>query len=302
MGKSIAYFYVSIVILLWASFPAVIKILLTNLDNFQVLFFLTLIATISLFLITLFQKKIKMISKYKPKDYLNFAYMGLIGVFLYHLFFFGSLMFLSTQEALIVNYLWPIMLVVFSSSLLKEEFTAKKIISTALSFLGVYVVISKGNFSSLTFLNPLGILLAFLGAVCYGLFSALGKKYDYDKTLSMFFYYLFSLFFITLVTPLFSAFTYPTLKELIGLLWLGVAASGIGFVLWFLALKHGETSTISNIIYLTPFVALVYIYFLLGEKILFSSIIGLLIIISSVFLQLLNPNASKPTQSPDKTF
>jgi len=296
MNKSkIAYFYLGFVIILWASAPAVAKILLKNLNNFQVLFFTTLIATITLFLIALFQNKIKLICDYKLKDYLTFAYMGGLGIFLYYLFSFGSLMLISAQESTIVNYLWPIMVVIFASLILKEKLTLTKIAAIILSFLGVYIVISQGNLLSFTFSNKTGVLLAFLGAVSYGLFSVLGKQHNYERITSMMFYYLFSFVFITIAVLIFSKIQLPNLYELIGLLWLGAIISGIAYVLWFLALKYGETSKVSNIIYLTPFVALIYISILVGEKILFSSIIGLIVIILGISLQFLklNKNSKK---------
>jgi drug/metabolite transporter (DMT)-like permease len=49
----------------------------------------------------------------------------------------------------------------------------------------------------------------------------------------------------------------------------------------------------SNIIFLTPFVSLVYIYFLLDEKILISSIIGLIIIVLWIIIQSLNKKSIK---------
>ena len=296
MNKSkIAYFYLGFVIILWASAPAVAKILLKNLNNFQVLFFTTLIATITLFLIALFQNKIKLICDYKLKDYLTFAYMGGLGIFLYYLFSFGSLMLISAQESTIVNYLWPIMVVIFASLILKEKLTLTKITAIILSFLGVYIVISQGNLLSFTFSNKTGVLLAFLGAVSYGLFSVLGKQHNYERITSMMFYYLFSFVFITIAVLIFSKIQLPNLYELIGLLWLGAIISGIAYVLWFLALKYGETSKVSNIIYLTPFVALIYISILVGEKIFFSSIIGLIVIILGISLQFLklNKNSKK---------
>lgn len=291
MNRSkIAYYYLGIGIILWASTPAVAKLLLKNLNNFQVLFFTTLIATITLFLIVLFQNKVKLISNYKLKDYFTFAYMGGLGIFLYYLFLFGSLRLISTQESTIVNYLWPIMVVLFASLILKEKFTFTKIIAIILSFFGVYIVISQGNLLSFTFSNELGVLLAFLCAVSYGLFSVLGKKHDYEKVTSMMFYYLFSFVFATFTVLLFSKIQLPNLYELFGLLWLGAITSGIAYVLWFLALKYGETSKMSNLIYLTPFVALIYIFVLVGEKILLSSVIGLIIIVLGISLQFLKLN------------
>ena len=61
---------------------------------------------------------------------------------------------------------------------------------------------------------------------------------------------------------------------------------GITFLIWLNALKLCPNSTfLNNIIYLTPFVALVFIRIFLQESIHFSAILGLIIITSGVFFQ-----------------
>ncbi len=279
----ITYFYLILTILFWASTPAVSKLLLRGMDSFQISFYMILVATITLFLIVLIKRK--NILGYKIKDYCRFAYMGGLGIFLYYIFYFSSLVFISAQETTIINYLWPIMVVVFALLILKEKITFKKIIAIVLSFLGVYIVVSQGDFGGLTFASIVGVLLAFLGAISYSLFSVLGKKHNYDRVTSMAFYYLFSLIFISPATLFFSEIILPSINAFLGLLWLGLFSASTGNVLWFLVLKDEETSKMANMIYLVPFISLVYIYFLTGEKILLSSLGGLIFISLGIFLQ-----------------
>lgn len=283
MKKS--YIYILLTVLLWASTAAVSKMLLINLNNFQILLYSSLFATIGLFLIILFQKKVSIIKSYTVRDYLVFSYMGFIGVFLYQTFFFAAMSYLPAQEAFVINYLWPVMVVIFAMLILKEEFNLKKIIGIILSFIGVFIVISKGNIFAITFENPKGIIYAMLGAISYGLFSTLGKKLNYEEFTSMLFYYLFT-FIYTLLTVLATS-VIPKISsfQLLGLLWMGIFVSGLACVFWFLALKEGDATQMSNIVFLTPFLSLIYIYFLVGEKILLSSLVGLIIIISGIVIQ-----------------
>ena len=297
MTKNTAYIFVLLASLLWGSTAAVGKLLLTNLDNLQVLFFTNLFAFLGLFVIVLFQKKKAIIQAYTKKDYLTFAWMGLLGVYLYAFFFYGALQLLPAQEAFIVNYLWPIMVVVFAILILKEQITSRKILGIICSFLGVAIVITKGNFFALQFGNVLGILLAIAGAVVYGLFSVLGKKQNYEKFTSMMFYYFFSFLYSLIVVLLFSKIPQVSFYQLTGLIWLGIFTSGLGFVFWFLALKYGDTAKMSNMIFLTPFISLVYIYFLVGEKILISSIIGLVVIVAGILIQSINGKNLSPNRA-----
>lgn len=283
--NKIAILFVALAILLWGTTPAVAKLLLRDLTNIQILFFTTLFATIGLFLISLFSGKLHHIKKYRLKDYLTFSYMGFLGVFLFFFFLFKALSILSAQEASIINFLWPIIVVVFSFFLLKEEFTIQKLLGIVLSFIGVFVVITKGNIFSFKLENVTGVFFALFGALFYGLFSVLSKKYNYERLTSTMFYYLFAFFYNLVAVVLFSSIPSVSWQQLFGLLWLGIFTSGIAFVSWFLALKYGDTARMANFIFLTPFLSLVYIYFLIGEKILLPSILGLLIIVAGIIIQ-----------------
>lgn len=269
-------------ILLWGSTASISKLLLKDLDNLQVMFFTSLFATIALFFISLSQGKINIIKQYKIKDYFTFMYMGFFGVFLYGYFFYGALIRLPAQEAYIINYLWPIMIVILASIILKEKFTLQKLMALCISFIGITVVATKGNFINFSLGDMKGILFAISGAISYGLFSVLGKKINYESVTSMMFYYLFACIITFIIN-----FNIPAISiyQFIGLLWLGIFTYGLAYVFWFLALKYEDTAQMSSLMFLTPFISLVYIHFFIGERILLSSVIGLIIIILGILIQ-----------------
>ena len=61
---------------------------------------------------------------------------------------------------------------------------------------------------------------------------------------------------------------------------------GITFVLWLKALKFSATTAkVSNLIYLSPFLSLVFIRFIVGETILLSTLTGLVFIVGGILLQ-----------------
>ena len=285
MTKNISYIFVIAAALLWGSTPAVGKLLFANLDSLQVLFFNSLFAFLGLFIFLLFQRKISVIRTYVAKDYFTLTWMGFLGAFLYTLFFFIALWFLSAQEAFIINYLWPVMAVIFAAVILKEKINLRKAVGLLSSFIGVAIVVTQGNFLALHFNSVAGVLFAIAGAVVLGLFWVLDKKQNYDKIISITFYYFVSSVLALATVLVFSEIPAMTTRQILGLIWLGTFTSGFAFVFWTLALKYGDTAKMSNMIFLTPFVSLVYIHFLVGEKILISSIIGLIIIVSGIVIQ-----------------
>jgi drug/metabolite transporter (DMT)-like permease len=81
-------------------------------------------------------------------------------------------------------------------------------------------------------------------------------------------------------------FILPDFAGLAGAVYIGFFEMGITFVLWFNALKFSSTTAkVSNLIYLSPFISLIIIHFIVGETIFFSTVIGLVFIVSGIILQ-----------------
>ena len=67
---------------------------------------------------------------------------------------------------------------------------------------------------------------------------------------------------------------------------MGTFEMGLCFVLWLMAMKLTDnTARISNLIFLSPFLSLIFIHFLLGEDILPSTFIGLILIVTGLSFQ-----------------
>ena len=69
---------------------------------------------------------------------------------------------------------------------------------------------------------------------------------------------------------------------------------GITFLLWLKALKLSKTTAhVASLVYLAPFFSLVVISFVVNEKILLSTIIGLIFIVGGIILQKLGSHPEK---------
>lgn len=284
-----SYIYLFITIFLWSAVPAVAKIALAELNNLQLLSYTSIVGVISLFFVTLFQKKINQVKAFKATDYLKMFGMGVVGIFLYYICLFGSFSIAPAGQANVINYLWPIFIIIFSVPILKETFNFKTILAVLMSFSGAFIVFTQGKLINFNNEFIWGYLLALLAAICYGLFSVLGKKLQYEKYISMLFYYIFASVLIILTTFVFSDFIIPkSIDTIIAIILLGGVFNSITFVFWFKALQAGHTHKIANAIYVVPFLALIWTYFLNSEPIRAFSVVGLILIISGIIIQLRN--------------
>ena len=66
----------------------------------------------------------------------------------------------------------------------------------------------------------------------------------------------------------------------------GAFEMGITFLLWIKAMKLSQSNDrISNLVYIAPFISLIFIHFLVGEKIFVTSVIGLSLIVLGIIME-----------------
>jgi len=283
MKKNCIYAFTTVFI--WSTTATAAKLLLSDIPNLQTLAVGSIFAFLFLLLVNIRTGAAREMRRYSPKDYGIMAGLGFLGLFVYSALYYYGLTQLSAQEACIVNYLWPIMLVLFSCIILKEKLTAVKVLAMLCSFLGI-VIISTGGGSSADGNTALGIAGCIVAAACYGLFSVLNKKADYNQNIAM--------MVIWLTTAVCSAVLGLLTEEWVpvrgiqwaGFVWLGVVINAVAYLLWAYALRGAEnTAKIANLAYLTPFLSLVVSAAVLGERISLRAFLALVFIVGGILIQ-----------------
>jgi drug/metabolite transporter (DMT)-like permease len=281
-----AYLYAGLVVMLWSTIASAFKISLKYIDFLLLLFYASVFSLLTLFIMLILQKKISLLCACRPKDYATSALLGLLNPFLYYVVLLKAYTILPAQQAVALNYTWAIQLVILSIPILKQKIGFKSIIAIVISYLGVLIISTQGNVTTLRITNIEGSLLALGSAVVWALFWIYNIKDKRDAVVKLSLNFLFGFVYIFVYILITQRLAIPALPGLVGALYVGVFEMGITFVLWLTALRLSKTTAqVSNLIYLTPFLALFFISIFVGEKILFSTVIGLLFIIAGIILQ-----------------
>lgn len=279
------YLYAGITVLIWATLATVVKLVLADIPNFQALSVSSAFAFVFLLLLNIINGSLKEMKHYRVRDYLLMAGLGFLGLFLYSALYYYGIGVLGSQEACILNYLWPMMIVVFACIILKEKLTARKIIAMLLSFGGI-VVLTLGGSGVSTGNRLFGIAACVTAAVCYGLFSVLNKKHALNQNITMMWIWL-----TTAVCSLIAGLLFETWQPVeglqwAGLLWLGGVVNAVAYLLWAIALKGASDSAkIANLAYLVPFLSIILSAAVLHEAITVNAVIALVLIVSGILLQ-----------------
>lgn len=284
------YTYALITIFIWSTTAAVVKKILFDIPNLEALSVSSYFAFAFLMIINLKNGNITKMRRYCAKDYGIMCGLGFIGLFLYSALYYYGLSQLSSQEACILNYLWPMMLVIFSCIILKEKMTLMKAAAMICSFIGI-IILSAGNSESSNGNIVVGMISCIVAAACYGIFSVLNKKMDYDQSISMMMNWL-----VVAVCAMISGMmteNWAMIRGMkwLGILWLGIVIDAIAYLLWALALKDAEnTAKIANLAYVIPFLSLIFSAALLKETIEIRIFAALVFIIGGVLVQSLCEN------------
>ncbi len=298
-SKKRSYLFAALTILFWGTAASAFKFSLKHLNYVQLLAWASLSSSIVLFATILLTGKWNELKRIHWKKILPSVYLGLINPFAYYLILFRAYELLPAQVAQPLNFIWPLVLVLLSVPMLGEKITAKGILALLASFIGVILISSEGNVASIELKSPLGVGLALSSSVIWALYWILNlRDKGTDPTVRLFINFAFATIFSFALGQFTANFWNINLKGLSGAFYVGCFEMGITFYLWLRALSLAESKAkLGNIIYLVPFLSLVFIHFFVGENIYWTTIIGLLIIVASILYQQLNQSKTK-TSTP----
>jgi len=281
-----AYLFAILAVICWSTVATAFKIALRNCDFLQLLFFSSLVSSIVLFLILVFQKKIFLVRNISRSSFIHSVLLGFLNPFLYYTVLFKAYSILPAQEAMTLNYTWPVMLVLLAIPLLKQSLTLKSMLAVLISFTGIFIISTKGNPMNFKFSNALGDGLAIGSSVIWALFWIYNVKDKKDDVVKLFLNFLSGSLFSGILMLLFSDFSKFSVTGFPAIVYIGIFEMSVTFVFWLSALKYSSSADkVSQLIFLSPFLSLLFIHFIIGENIAVSTLIGLFFITLGIIIQ-----------------
>lgn len=281
-----AYSYAIGAILIWSTVASAFKISLEYLGSLQLLLYAAATSILILSAVLLWQRKLQLVNRCSRRDYLKSAILGFLNPFLYYFVLFKAYSLLPAQEAQSLNYTWPLILVLLSVPFLKQRITFRNVLAVLVSFFGAYIIATRGSITDVRFSDFTGVLLALASAVVWALYWVLNLTDEREESSKLLLNFGFGFIPILIANLLFSELRVPDARGLVGAIYIGLFEMGITFVIWLKALGLASTTArIGNFVYLVPFISLLVIHFVIGEEVLFSTLVGLFFIVSGIIIQ-----------------
>jgi drug/metabolite transporter (DMT)-like permease len=281
-----SYFYAVSAVLLWSTVSTAFKIALEFVDFLQLLLSASAVTLVILPVIAALRHQTRVLFSISGKQLLHSALLGFLNPFLYYVILLKAYSILPAQLAQPLNYLWPVMLVLLSVPLLKQKLSRSSLFAVLMGFAGVYIISTRGEVFNIDIQNPFGVFLAAGSSIIWAFFWIFNQKDERNELNKLFWNFVFGFVYILIATLLFSELPVFNWKSLSAVVYVGLFETGITFYLWMRSLQLTETnSKISNLVFLSPFLALIFIHFILKEEIMFTTPIGLVFIIVGIFVQ-----------------
>ena len=185
----------------------------------------------------------------------------------------------------------PILITLSARLFLGETITIRKMLGIVSGFCGVFLIISKGIFSLslFGFVSTFGDLLVLASALAWTGFTIGGKGFI-SRFPSLATVTTIMLSGCLIILPLsllkgeWNNLIHLSLTAWIGILFLGVFCSGLGYLFWYSALKKRDSGVVGMYLYLEPFATLIGACLLLHEEIRWITLVGGGLILCGVFL------------------
>lgn len=282
-----SFVYALLAIFFWSTIPTAFKISLGELPLLHMLTIASVTSAIVLFILIIKDGKTSLLISGTSMDLARSALLGLINPFLYYIILLKAYQLLPAQIAQPLNMIWPIILVFLSVPVLKQKIALKSFLALFISFAGVYVISSQGKLFSPGSADIRGVLLATGSSVFWAFYFIFNVKDKRDEAVKLFLNFLFGS--VYLLIAIFIMGSWPadiTFKGITSAVYVGIFEMGITFYFWLKALQLASTTDkVSNLVYLAPFLSLIFVHFILHEPVYYTTPAGLLLIISGIIIQ-----------------
>ena len=214
------------------------------------------------------------------------AWAGLMNPVAYYLVLFAAYDRLPGQEAMALNYTWALAMAFLAVPLLGQRLTRMDVIAGLIAYAGVWVIATRGAVFDVAFADPLGVGLALASTLLWALYWLLNARDHRPALVGQWQNFSVGVPVLTLLLLAGPGLEWHGWAGLGAGVYVGLFEMGIAFVLWQLAVhKVSRTAKVSNLIFLSPPVSLLLLFFIVGEPILPSTLVGLVLILGGLGLQ-----------------
>jgi drug/metabolite transporter (DMT)-like permease len=185
--------------------------------------------------------------------------VGVGGLFGFHALYFISLRYAPPAEATLVNYLWPLLIVLFSALLPGERLLPHHVMGAVLGLAGT-VLLLAGNTGRVTSTELPGLAAACVAALVWATYSVMSRRLKSVPTSAVAGFCLITALLAALVHALIETTVWPdTSTQWLAVVLLGIGPVGAAFYAWDIGMKRGDIRVLGAASYATPLLSTAFL-------------------------------------------
>jgi len=209
--------------------------------------------------------------------------LGVYGLFGYHAALFLALQTAPSVQANLVNYLWPLLIVLLAPLFLKSSGLSLRLLIAALvGFAGAAMAVLSGGATSGGF--EIGYLFALLAALIWATYSLGTTAVGNFSTAAVGLFAFVAGALAVVAHFLFEPSVVITSDDWLLLALLGIGPLGAAFYFWDFALKHGNPQQVGLLSFLTPLLSTTLLVLITGEAFSYLLLISAFLITAGALL------------------
>lgn len=262
--KTRGYDSIILAIVIWSTQTAVSKVIVESLGFIATTFYVSIGTALAALTVALILKKGSDM-KAATRSWRALILIS-IPLTIANLLLFYALTMITASEVIVLLYIYPIIIMLLDLLIISHRISYLELIGMLIGFAGVYLLISYNNSFNINSSTFLSAVLVIVAAISWAFYLILQKKYVFEEFSSNALYFSISSF---ILLPIFLIWQprVPTINNLYLIIYMGVVTFAIGNVLYVKGLKKLKMPNSAFILYLTPFIALVWNFILLSETI-----------------------------------
>lgn len=286
MKEKIGYIYIFIAGTCWATLGFLVsKISDYNFSSEEVAFF----RMIGGFIVISIYGKITMPTMFKisKKGILYVLGIGIICQCLFNIAYMGSISMVGASMAVVLLYVSPLFVAIFSKVVYKEKINKTKVISLIFCVMGAFLAVTGGRIV-LKGINMIGIFAGIVAAVTYAMLPIFNKKAlkEMDNiTMSAYAFLIASIIMCFRINPVNTISKIDNIRVSMYILAIGIIPTAMSYIVYSKGILKGVELSIAGVVASIELVLSVIIgWTLLGEDFSVVKMFGVLLMVASTFI------------------
>ncbi len=269
----------------WSTVATAFKLALRAVDTYQLLAGAVVFSLLSLTVLLAAGGRLRSLAAVPAPERRRALLLGALNPTAYYLILFAAYDRLPAQVAQPLNYTWALTLSWLAIPLLGQKPRRRDLGAGVVAYAGVVLIATGGDLRGFGSADPLGVALALVSTVVWALYWIANTRSSLDPVVGLWWNFAGALPLV-LAVALWRSDLMLGGRGLLLTAYVGAVEMGFTFALWLGALKRAVvTARVANLIFLSPFLSLVLIHFVLGEHVRAATVGGLALIVGGLVWQ-----------------